>query len=66
LISYIIKSGAHHLDLLGPNPADPEDVKSGKVLTYAAKIFIARELEIGYLKKWIKAKQDMILNAKDL
>ena len=30
LISYMIIGGAHHLDLYGPNPADPPGVVIGK------------------------------------
>jgi hypothetical protein len=41
LIAVVIKNAAHHLDLRGSNPADPDSVKQ------------ARLIEIGQIKKWI-------------
>jgi len=41
VVTVIIPEGAHHLDLRGTNPADPESV------------IIARKTERKYIKKWI-------------
>ena len=45
IVAVIIKDGAHHLDLRGSDPADPESVKQG------------RYLEIENIVKWITAAQ---------
>lgn len=42
LIAITIPEAAHHLDLRGANPADPQSVKE------------AREIEKYYIRKWIK------------
>jgi len=41
LVAIVIAEGAHHLDLRGPNPADPPSV------------IAAREMEISLLHKWL-------------
>ena len=41
LVAVVIKSGAHHLDLRAPNPADPEEVTA------------ARRIEMKNIYNWI-------------
>lgn len=48
LISFVIDQGAHHLDLFGPNPADPPSV------------ITAREMETNYIKQWIQEKRQRV------
>lgn len=42
LVAIMIPEGAHHLDLRGRNPSDPKSVQQ------------ARDLELCYMKQWIK------------
>ena len=41
LVAIVINSGAHHLDLRAPNPADPEEVTQ------------ARQIEMRNIHRWI-------------
>lgn len=41
LVAVVIANGAHHLDLRGKNPDDPQSVTQ------------ARELEVAYIREWI-------------
>ncbi len=47
LISILIEDGAHHLDLRGQNPDDPESVR------------YARFLEIEQIIKWIEQAKNL-------
>lgn len=47
VVAVLINDGAHHLDLRGSNPADPQSVKD------------ARQLEISHIKQWIKNKKTL-------
>jgi lysosomal Pro-X carboxypeptidase len=48
VIAYVIKDGAHHLDLRASDPADPEGV------------IVARNMERAAIRRWIKAHSKVI------
>ncbi len=36
VVAFLQRGAAHHLDLRTPNPADPEDVRTGRAMARAA------------------------------